>query len=224
MTFGEVDDVDVVAEASAVVGCVIVAEDIEFGEFAGGNFHDVRHEVVGDTVGVFAEETGGVVADRIKVAKSDDVEFGVGGGEVFEDFLNHVFGFAVGIGELDAGRHGFDALFDALVAIDGGRRGEDEVFDIVGLHGLEEIESAGDVVVVIAERLFDGFGDGFEPSEMNDEVEMSAGEDLVEGFAIEEVDFVEGGLGAGDLGDSVEDFLLAIDEIVDDFDGVTLVQ
>ncbi len=97
------------------------------------------------------------------------------------------------------------------------------MLDAVGLHGLEEIESAGDVVVVIAERLFDGFGDSFEPSEMNDEVEMGAGEDLVEGFVIEEVDFVEGGFGAGDLGDFIEDFLLAINEIVDDFDGVTLV-
>ena len=34
---------------------------------------------------------------------------------------------------------------------------------------------------------------------------------------------MEGGLGAGDLFDFVEDFDLAVDEIVDDFDGVALV-
>ncbi len=68
MALGEVDDVDVVAEAGAVGGCVIVAEDIKLGEFAGGNFHDVGYEVVGDTVGVLAEETGGVVADGVEIA------------------------------------------------------------------------------------------------------------------------------------------------------------
>ena len=181
VTASEVDDVDVVAETGAVGCFVIVAKNMKLREFAGGDFHNVRHEVVRDAVGVLAEETGDVVADGIEVAKGDDVELGVGHAKIFQDFFDHVFGFAVGVGELDASRKGFDALLDTLVAVNGGGGGENELLDAVGLHRLEEVEGAGDVVVVVLERLFDGFGDGFESGEVDDEVKMGMVEDLVEG-------------------------------------------
>ena len=177
----EVDDVDVVAK-TGTVGCfVIVAKNMKLREFAGGDFHDVRHEVVRDAVGVLAEETGDVVADGIEITKSDDVELGVGYAKVFQDFFDHVFGLAVGVGKLDTSRKGFDALLDTLVAINSGGGGENEPLHIVGLHRLEEVEGAGDVVVVVLERLFDGFGDGFEAGEMDDKVKMGMVENLVEG-------------------------------------------
>lgn len=177
----EVDDVNVVAKTGAVGCFVIVAKDMKLGEFAGGDFHDVGHEVVRDAVGVLTEETGDVVADGIKITKGDDVEFGVGHAKVFQDFFDHVFGLAVGVGELDASRKGFDALFDALVAINGGGGRENKLLHIVGLHRLEEVEGAGDVVVVVLEWLFDGFGDGFEAGEVDNKVKMGMVENLVEG-------------------------------------------
>ena len=177
----EVDDVDVVAE-TGTVGCfVIVAKDMKLRELAGGDFHDVGHEVIWDAVGVLAEETGDVVADGIEVAKGDDIKLGVGYAEVFQDFFDHVFSLAVWVGELDTSRKGFDALLDTLVAVNGGGGGENELLHIVGLHRLEEVEGAGDVVVVVLERLFDGFGDGFEAGEMDDKVKMGMVENLVEG-------------------------------------------
>ena len=83
VTFGEVYYMDVIAEAGAVFGFVVIAENVEFGELAGSNFHDIGHEVVWDAVGVFAEKTGVVITDRVKVAESDDLELGVGCCEVF---------------------------------------------------------------------------------------------------------------------------------------------
>ena len=55
---------------------------------------------------------------------------------------------------------------------------------------------------------------------MNNEVEMGLVEEVVESLGITEVDFVEVGLFAGDLLDFVEDFDLAIGQVVEDFDGV----
>ena len=83
MTFREVYYMDVITEAGAVLGFVVITEDVEFRELASGNLHDIGHEVVWDAVRVFAEKTGVVVADRVKVAESDDLELGVGCCEVF---------------------------------------------------------------------------------------------------------------------------------------------
>ena len=74
---------------------------------------------------------------------------------------------------------------------------------MVILHGLEEIEGTGDIIIVISQRLLDRFGDGFQASKMNDEVERFGTEELVELVGVEEVDFVEIGLRAGDLLDFV---------------------
>ena len=72
--------------------------------------------------------------------------------------------------------------------------------------------------------MFDRFGDGFESGKVNDEVKMGFFEKLVELVSIEEVDLVELGFGAGKFFDVVKNRYFAIDEIVDDFDGVALVQ
>ena len=181
VTASEVDNVDVIAETGAVGCFVIVAKNMKLREFAGGDFHDVRHEVVRDAVGVLAEETGDVVADGIEVAKGDDIKFRVGYAKVFQDFFDHVFSLAVGVGKLDTSGKGFDALLDTLVAVNGGGGGENELFHTVRLHRLEEVEGAGDVVVVVLERLFDGFGDGFEAGEVDDKVKTGMVENLVEG-------------------------------------------
>lgn len=57
MAFREVYYMDIIAETGAVFGFVVIAENVEFGELAGSNFHDIGHEVVWDAVGVFAEKT-----------------------------------------------------------------------------------------------------------------------------------------------------------------------
>ena len=80
MATGEVDNMDEITLAGAVGGVVIVTEDAELGEFAGGDFHDVGHEVVWDAVGILAEEAGCVIADRVEIAEGDNVELGVGFG------------------------------------------------------------------------------------------------------------------------------------------------
>ena len=78
-----------------------------------------------------------MVADGVKVAKSNNVEIRVGDGEIFEDFFYHVFGFTIGIGDIDAGGESFDAFFDVLVAVNGGGGGKNEVINVVVCHRFE---------------------------------------------------------------------------------------
>ena len=57
VSFGEVDDVDVVAQAGAVGGVVVGAEDADPVELADGDAGDERHQVVRDARGVFTDES-----------------------------------------------------------------------------------------------------------------------------------------------------------------------
>ena len=52
---GEVNDVDVVANASTVNGGIVIAEYVEFGEAANGDLRNIRQEVVRDSGGIFAD-------------------------------------------------------------------------------------------------------------------------------------------------------------------------
>ena len=68
VTFRKVDDVDIIPDARAVFRGVIVAENVDFFKFPDGNLRDIRHKVVGDTVGIFADKPAFVRADGVEVS------------------------------------------------------------------------------------------------------------------------------------------------------------
>lgn len=68
-----------------------------------------------------------------------------------------------------AGRHGFDAFSGrGSIAIDRGRGRENNFIDMVILHAPEEVDGAGEIMLVVSEGLFDGFRNRFKTGEMND--------------------------------------------------------
>ena len=69
MRTGQIDDVDIVADAGAVGRVVVVAEDAQLGADASGRLGEVRHEVLRRTRGAFADLGRWVRADRVKVAE-----------------------------------------------------------------------------------------------------------------------------------------------------------
>lgn len=73
MAFSEVDDVDVVADAGAVVCRVVVAENSQQLQLADGDLGNVRHEIVGLAVGVFADAAADVRSDGVEVAQRNYV-------------------------------------------------------------------------------------------------------------------------------------------------------
>ena len=218
---GEVADVDVVADAGAVGGVVVVAEDAQLGAFADGHLGDVGHQVVGDAVGVLPYPAAGVRADGVEVSQEDDVPFGVGLLDVHEDLFEHALGPAVGVG---AGA--FGAVFGdgdlGGVAIDGGAGAEDDVLAVVVAHDVDEGEGAADVVFVVFPGFGDALADGFESGEVDAGVEGVVGEEVFEGLAVADVDLVEGDFWHTDeLRCAAQGNGVAVAEVVDDHGGVS---
>ena len=169
VTESKVDDVDVVADAGAVGGGVVVAKDVDAREDADGDLGDEGHEVVGDAVGVLADEAAGVGADGVEVAEEDDGGVAVGDADVAEDLLDEELGLAVGVGGVERRVLGDGDVLGG--AVDARRRREDEAAHAVRAHRGEEHERAGDVVRVVLERLRDALADGLEARKVDDGVD-----------------------------------------------------
>src|SRR4030095_1472698 len=89
---GQVDDVEVVTHAGAVAGGVVVAEHPHERVAARGHLHDVRHEVVGDALGVLAHAPAGVGAHRVEVAQRQHLPAVVAGRQVGQHVLDDQLG------------------------------------------------------------------------------------------------------------------------------------
>ena len=98
MRLCEVDDVDIIADARAVVGCVIVPEDVQLVELPACDLRNVGQKVVRDALRVLADQPRRVCAERVEVAQDGDAPLGIRDPNVLQDALDHQLGLAVGIG------------------------------------------------------------------------------------------------------------------------------
>ena len=96
MGLGKVYDVDEVAQAGAVGGGIVVAEDIQAGTFPHCGLGDEGHQVVGDAARQFADQGAGMCADGVEVPQQDALDCTAAGlHRVAEDILAHLLGVAV---------------------------------------------------------------------------------------------------------------------------------
>jgi len=86
----------------------------------------------------------------------------------------------------------------------------------VGVHDLEQIERAGDVIAVVAQWLSHGFAHGLQRGEVDDGVDGRGGEDGIERRRVEQIDAVEGQRPPGQLHDPAQRLFTAVDQVIDD--------
>ena len=217
----QVAHVDVVANTGAVGGGVIVAKDLNGLELTDGDLGDVRHQVVGDTLGILADQARRMGADGIEITEQHDVPLGVGGVDVHKDLLDHPLGPTIGVGRgllrilLGDGRV-------VRVAVDGRGAREDDGLAAMVAHDVDEHQGVLDVVVVVFDGLAHRLADGLKAGKVDDAVDLMGIEDLVHRIAVEHVGLVEGevlgGLVAHDGLDAVDGDGAGVGEIIDDDD------
>lgn len=69
----EILDVNIVPNAGAVLGVVVVAKDIDDRSASDSDLCNIWHEVVGSAVRVFTDPARLVCADGVKISEQDDV-------------------------------------------------------------------------------------------------------------------------------------------------------
>ena len=215
--FGQVHDVDVVADARAVGRRIVVAEDREAFAQSGGGLRDERHEVLRHAARQFADQCRGVSPDGVEIAQGDALHPGIGGDRVAQDVFAHLLGVAVGRGGRLAGRLFGHGLLLGL-AVDGARRREDDVPASEFAHQADDVHKRREVVAVVFERLGDRFAHGFRRREVDHRIEFVLLEDLAESRAVAAVHLDEGDVGARDLAHALDGVHVAVREVIDDHD------
>ena len=215
----QVAHVDVVAHAGAVGGGVVVAKDLNGLELTDGDLGDVGHQVVGDALGVLADQARRMGTDGIEITEQHDVPLGVGGVDVHEDLLNHPLGPTIGVGRGLLGVFLGDGRI-VRIAVDGRRAREDDGLTAVVAHDIDERQGVLDIVVVVLDGLAHRLANGLKAGEVDDAVDLVGIEDLVHRIAVEHVGLVEGevlgGLVAHDGLDAVDGNGAGVGEVIDD--------
>ena len=145
-------------------------------------------------------------ANRVEVTEQNDIPFRVCFLHITENFFEHGFCLSVGVGAL-AFRASFCNRDLCRVAVNGCRRAEDEVLAAVVTHGMEQHERSVHVVLVVFERLCDGFTDGLESCKVDAGVKLVFAENLVHGGSVTDIGLDERNGGADKLCYAAERFI-----------------
>ncbi len=188
MPAGQIDHVNIIAHPGAVRGRIVVAEHREFGQLADQHLGDIGRQVVGQTGRILADQAAVMGAHRVEIAQQGDLEGRLGLVEITQNLLDHQLGPAVRVG---AGQR--KVLGDRHlggISVDGGRRAENQSPDPEFEHHLAQGQGAGQVVLVVEQRLFHRFADRLEPGKMDDAVDRlgAVGQDPPDSVTIAQVD------------------------------------
>jgi len=186
---GDIEDVDVVADAGAVGRGVVRAEDFDVGNNALSGIENFRNEMGFDAM-MFAAIGGG--AGGVEIAESGVLEASVGT-VVRENFFEAEFGFAVGVDGIFGMIFGDGDGVRFAVGGSGGR--ENEFFYAVASYGVEKIDACGDVGGVERAGFADGLGDQSFACEMHDCVNGVLAEHFFDLGSDAKIGFVEGRFG-----------------------------
>ena len=214
---------DVVADAGAVVGIVVIAVDAQEFPAADGNLGDVGHQVVGNSPGIFADTAGDVGADGIEVTQQNNAPLLVGMGHAGKDLLGHILGPAVGVGAV-AGLACLPQRHHIVTGIDGGRGGEDDLLAANLFHDLGQHQGGVQVVVIVTPGLGNGFANSLQTGEVDDSSDLIFCKDPAQQGLVSDIALIEFDLLAGELFHPVQALGVGVAEIVDHNDTIAAFQ
>ena len=167
MRVGDVAHVKVIADAGAVAGVVVGAEDGHLRQLARRHLHDDGDQVVGLVGREFAVQSGRMRPHRVEIAQNQGAHPRVGHRLALDHALADLF--RVRVRARGCAQRGLFAHRQILdVAIHGCRRGEQQVLDPELPASLQHVHHGAEVVAVVHQRLLHRLAHGLVGGEMDD--------------------------------------------------------
>ena len=191
MGLGQIGDVDIVPDAGAVLGGVVVAENGDLLPLAVGHLEDQ-----GDQMGLrgvrLANGSGGMSAAGVEVPQGH-IPQAMGPAGPGHHLLHGQLGLAVAVGG-----DGLVRLQDGdplRLAVGGGGGGEHDLVHPVGHHGLQQTDGAAQVVVIVLQRIAHGLAHLGGGGKMDDALDLLLLKQLVQCLPVPDVQLIEARLG-----------------------------
>lgn len=193
-------------------------------QLAHSHLGDVGHQVVGDAVGILADQAALVGTDGVEVAQQRHIQAGVCMADVLQNALGESLGGAVGVG---GSAHG-EVLGDGHtggIAVDGSGGAEHEVVAVMMAHHVQNDQRAVEVIIVVLDGLGHALAHSLVGCKLDDGGDVRAlGEDLLHILMAGHVCIVEAEVLAGDLLDPIQNHGRSVIIVICHYDIVASVQ
>ena len=97
MACSQIAYMDIIPHAGAVRSGIIISIYAELFQLPGGHPHDIRHEVIGNSSGIFPDQAALMRSHRVEIPQQGDLPGGVGKSQILQDLLFFVRNPASGI-------------------------------------------------------------------------------------------------------------------------------
>ena len=182
MGFRQVHHVQIVPNAGAVMGGVVVAEDPQLLAPSGSHLSDEGKQIVRNAEGVLPDATAGVGAHRVEVAQTGHPPIS-GAAKRCQHLLHGEFGLGVGMHR--RGGHPFVEGELLRFAVDRGGAAEHQGAAVMSVHGRSQDPAAVEVHIPVAQWVGHRFPHGLETGEMNHAIHRAiAAEGPIEHFRV----------------------------------------
>src|SRR5699024_10849011 len=117
MAVGKVYNVDIIPNPGTDRGWIVVAKDRKLIQLPNSNLSNIRHQVIGDVIGIFTDSPAFMGTNGIEIAQKRHIPAMVSSMEIAQNLLNKKFGTAIRISRLK--RKIFLYRYFMRIAIDG---------------------------------------------------------------------------------------------------------
>ena len=158
MRFGQINHIDIVADTGAIGCIVVITEDGEFLADAHSRLCNERNQVVGHTIGQFANQGRGMRSDRIEISQDNALDGSSTLNVVVNNLFVNLLGIAIGrCGLLVRSIFRYRQVLRFRLPIHGAWRREDNAFYIVFRHEFQQVNQRHDVIAIVEQGLLHTF-------------------------------------------------------------------
>ena len=148
VTERQVYNMDIIADAGAVVCIIIVAKHTQLRPFADCNLRHIGHQIVGNAVGILADQAALVRTDRIKIPQKNHIPRRICFLHIRHDLFQHGFCPSVRIGTGSLWTF-FRNRNKCRITIYSCRRRENNIFTIMFSHYIYQSQCTRNIVFII---------------------------------------------------------------------------
>ena len=154
MSLGEVNYIDVVADAGSIRSIIIVTEDGELLADTHSSLSYVRNQVVWHTVWQLTDFCRWMSTDWVEVSQDDTLDVSTTMDIVCDDLLVHLLGIAIRRSSLlMRSLLSYRQVLWLRLTVNGAGRREDNTLYIIFWHQLKQVDERNQVVAVVQQRL-----------------------------------------------------------------------
>ena len=205
--------VDIIAHTSTIVRVVIVAENAQLLADTYCGLRDIRHEVIGDTIGVLAHRSGWMRTYRVKITEQYDIPLIISLLYVYKHLFKHRLRLAIRIRAMP-----FWTVFrnrdNGRIAIYCSRGRENQILATMLAHHIEQYKGRVHVVLIILQWFGYRFANSFKSGKMDNSINLIVRKNFLHRNSVANVSLYERHLFADDLSHSAKRFGIGITKVI----------